>query len=257
MIKFFRKIRYNLMETGKTSKYLKYAIGEIVLVVIGILIALSINNWNQNRMNNIEERDYYCKFLDDVRQDHEMLNDQKEIAKLRLHHSNKLLQNLQKDNVDLADLVNDMKLSVQSINANLEPTKTAFEDLKSSGSLKIIKDDAIKNKLSNYYSNSQGIMNVINDNYAAVGERFKSNNDRLNTGWVYLIQDQNGFDTTLVDVAKLKALSKFDETIKTSMINDALAYLGTNSRNLYHYNTLETEITNMESALIIKCKSND
>lgn len=47
MIKFFRKIRYNLMETGKTSKYLKYAIGEIILVVIGILIALQINNWNE------------------------------------------------------------------------------------------------------------------------------------------------------------------------------------------------------------------
>jgi len=49
MIKFFRHIRHNLMETGKTSKYLKYAIGEIVLVVIGILIALSINNWNESR----------------------------------------------------------------------------------------------------------------------------------------------------------------------------------------------------------------
>jgi hypothetical protein len=56
MIKFFRKIRYNLMETGKTGKpafaagrYLKYAIGEIILVVIGILIALSINNWNEER----------------------------------------------------------------------------------------------------------------------------------------------------------------------------------------------------------------
>ena len=47
MIKFFRKIRYNLLETGKTSKYLKYAIGEIILVVIGILIALQINNWNE------------------------------------------------------------------------------------------------------------------------------------------------------------------------------------------------------------------
>jgi len=245
------------MEKGKTGKYLKYAIGEIVLVVIGILIALSINNWNQNRTNNIEEHNYYCKFLDDVRQDREMLNEQREIAKLRLHHSNRLLQNLQSENVNLADLANDMKLSVQSINANLEPTKIAFEDLKSSGSLKIIRDDAIKNKLSNYYSSAQGIMNVINDNYAAIGERFKSNNDRLNTGWVYLVEDQNGFDTTLVDVAKLKALSKFNETVKISMINNSLAYLGTNSRNLYHYNTLETEITKMEAALIKKCNTND
>tara|TARA_R110002051_G_scaffold313163_1_gene388974 strand:- start:6431 stop:6565 length:135 start_codon:yes stop_codon:yes gene_type:complete len=44
MIKFFRKIRYDLMGKNKTGKYFKYAIGEIVLVVIGILIALSINN---------------------------------------------------------------------------------------------------------------------------------------------------------------------------------------------------------------------
>jgi len=55
MIKFFRKIRYNLMEQNKNGKYLKYAIGEIVLVVIGILIALSINNWNEERKDRIEE----------------------------------------------------------------------------------------------------------------------------------------------------------------------------------------------------------
>ena len=55
MIKFFRKIRYDLMEKNKTGKYLKYAIGEIVLVVIGILIALQINNWNENRINKKKE----------------------------------------------------------------------------------------------------------------------------------------------------------------------------------------------------------
>ena len=55
MIKFFRKIRYDLMEKNKTGKYFKYAIGEIVLVVIGILIALSINNWNEARKNKQTE----------------------------------------------------------------------------------------------------------------------------------------------------------------------------------------------------------
>ena len=53
MIKFFRKIRQNLLMENKTGKYFKYAIGEIALVVIGILIALSINNWNENKKNNI------------------------------------------------------------------------------------------------------------------------------------------------------------------------------------------------------------
>ena len=49
MIKFFRNIRQTLIMENKTSKYLKYAIGEIVLVVVGILIALQINNWNEQR----------------------------------------------------------------------------------------------------------------------------------------------------------------------------------------------------------------
>ena len=58
MIKFFRQIRFKLMETGKTSRYFKYAIGEIILVVIGILIALQINNWNENRKEQAKERTY-------------------------------------------------------------------------------------------------------------------------------------------------------------------------------------------------------
>ena len=51
MIKLFRKIRYELLESNKIGKYLKYAFGEIILVVIGILIAIQINNSNQKRLN--------------------------------------------------------------------------------------------------------------------------------------------------------------------------------------------------------------
>ncbi len=53
MIKFFRKIRQRLLTENKFSKYLIYAIGEIILVVIGILIALQINNWNE--LNKIKK----------------------------------------------------------------------------------------------------------------------------------------------------------------------------------------------------------
>jgi len=56
MIKFFRKIRQKLLSENNFSKYLIYAIGEIVLVVIGILIALSLNNWNDSKKKKIEER---------------------------------------------------------------------------------------------------------------------------------------------------------------------------------------------------------
>ena len=60
MIKFFRKIRYQLLGEGKTGKYLKYAIGEIVLVVIGVLIALSINNWNEHKKFNSNVGLFLC-----------------------------------------------------------------------------------------------------------------------------------------------------------------------------------------------------
>lgn len=59
MIKFFQKIRQDLLNKGETGKYLKYAIGEIVLVVIGILIALSINNWNDGQSKRNAELNFY------------------------------------------------------------------------------------------------------------------------------------------------------------------------------------------------------
>ncbi|MAU15802.1 MAG: hypothetical protein CMH46_09715 [Muricauda sp.] len=56
MIKFFRRIRKKLLSENKFSKYLIYAIGEIILVVIGILIALSINNWNEKQKDLAQEQ---------------------------------------------------------------------------------------------------------------------------------------------------------------------------------------------------------
>jgi len=69
MIKFFRKIRQNLLLEGKTGKYLKYAIGEIILVVIGILIALQINNWNENRKIDQKRKNYYNQLIVDLNND--------------------------------------------------------------------------------------------------------------------------------------------------------------------------------------------
>lgn len=57
MIKFFRKIRQKLLAENNFSKYLMYAVGEIILVVIGILIALQINTWNEYKKDRVEEKD--------------------------------------------------------------------------------------------------------------------------------------------------------------------------------------------------------
>lgn len=74
MIKFFRHIRQNLIMENKTSKYFKYAIGEIILVVIGILIALQINNWNENRLQNQTLENIYSIIAEDLKNDIEDTN---------------------------------------------------------------------------------------------------------------------------------------------------------------------------------------
>lgn len=61
MLKFFRKIRHRLLSENKYSKYFKYAIGEIILVVIGILIALQINNWNETKQKENKLQSIYLE----------------------------------------------------------------------------------------------------------------------------------------------------------------------------------------------------
>lgn len=85
MIKFFRKIRQNLLSEGKTGKYLKYAIGEIVLVVIGILIALQINNWNEQRAINRNINQYLGAIIQDMKLDIGSLEASRQYHVFRVH----------------------------------------------------------------------------------------------------------------------------------------------------------------------------
>ena len=75
MIKFFRNIRKKLLAEGETGNYIKYAIGEIVLVMIGILLALQVNSWNQSRLERIDEKNILAKLHD------EFLDNKNEVKK--------------------------------------------------------------------------------------------------------------------------------------------------------------------------------
>ena len=74
MIKFFRKIRQKQLSENKFSKYLIYAIGEIILVVIGILIALQINNWNESRKNKAFVSSYKKSLIENLKMDSLSIN---------------------------------------------------------------------------------------------------------------------------------------------------------------------------------------
>jgi len=96
MIKFFRKIRQRLLTENKFSKYLIYAIGEILLVVIGILIALQINNWNEGNKERIKEREILVDLVENLEINIKTLESDIEQLKLFDKSSEIVLANLYK-----------------------------------------------------------------------------------------------------------------------------------------------------------------
>lgn len=94
MINFFRKIRKELAAENDTKKYLRYAIGEILLVVIGILIALQINDWNDVRKAKIVEKELLQQFISDLQGDLKNLDELILINKLTVESCDILVNHL-------------------------------------------------------------------------------------------------------------------------------------------------------------------
>ena len=105
MIRFFRKIRFKLMSENKTGKYFKYAIGEIILVMVGILLALQVNNWNENRKKRLEEITILENIKQDLTLDEADINYNMDNHFLFLKEEKKLLAYLQNDSI-LLDKIN-------------------------------------------------------------------------------------------------------------------------------------------------------
>jgi len=98
MIKFFRKIRQRLLTENKFSKYIIYAFGEIILVVIGILIALGINNWNENRKLRSQEITYLKNLKNDLRTQIEMLDVYIDYETIIIDQSNDIIEHYNRNN---------------------------------------------------------------------------------------------------------------------------------------------------------------
>jgi len=92
MIRFLRHFRQNLLPGNRFSQYLLYAIGEIVLVVIGILIALQVDNWNSERLDEIKSRKYLEKLHGEIQSMISVYNNQKVFAQTGYEEALKALK---------------------------------------------------------------------------------------------------------------------------------------------------------------------
>ena len=108
MIKFFSKIRKNLIKEDKTTEYFKYAIGEIVLVVIGILIALQINNWNANRLVENNITNYYERIIVELDGETKKAEYQKLYLDSLIYKSKRALRIIDSKNTDSIPLLKNL-----------------------------------------------------------------------------------------------------------------------------------------------------
>ncbi|NVN18284.1 hypothetical protein GUA46_08020 [Muricauda sp. HICW] len=159
MIKFFRRIRQRLLSENKFSQYLLYAIGEIILVVIGILIALQFNNWNENQKNNTIRRSYSLSLISDLQKDNIALNS--------------LISQLQTDSLNFVDIENKIKASNSNLDTIAEVFRYQFPAF--------IRSD--------YSFNNTTLINLIGDNTVSYPPEIRQS-------MAEVIKYQNDFDKT-------------------------------------------------------------
>lgn len=152
MIKFFNKIRKQLLTENKTGRYLKYAFGEIILVMIGILLALQVNNWNNNRQLQKEEikvlKSLHLEFKDNLTNFDVAYN----------FHLNrkKAIETMMASNPRELSL-DSLKSLNRSINNNLtfDPFQGIYNSVINSGKIELVSNDSLKIKIARF----QDLMN--------------------------------------------------------------------------------------------------
>jgi len=151
MITLFRRIRAKLIDSGSGTKYLLYAVGEILLVVIGILIALQVNNWNTNRLDHIEETALLMQLKTEFLSNKTQLEEK--IA-LREQGVNSILHVLQMIDDEISYATGSSELDSLLAAAlpvyTFDPQYGVMNQLLQAGKLSLVQSDSLRELLANW-----------------------------------------------------------------------------------------------------------
>jgi len=147
MLHFFRKIRHDLIANSKFYKYFKYAIGEIILVVIGILIALQINNWNERRKLQEESRQIANNLNSEFMNNRIVLRERIDRLENANEYIRTVLSYITKGEKELGQSNMDSLISKSRSYGNYNPSNSTIQELISSGKLDLVGDYELKNNL--------------------------------------------------------------------------------------------------------------
>ncbi len=148
MIQFFRKIRQNMINENSVSKYMLYALGEILLVVIGILIALQINNWNENKKNKVQTQLYLEALNFEIQSNITYIKNSIDISDNITGRTHIYLEKLNSQNArELHDSIINLLPKIVYLSTPGYLPQSAFDDFINSGSIKNIADIELKNSI--------------------------------------------------------------------------------------------------------------
>lgn len=164
MIKFFRKIRQQLLSKNQVSKYLVYAFGEIILVVIGILIALGINNLNQERINKNTEQIYLHGLEEEFKTSKLKLEELIQVNQGNIDGAKSILKYIADPNNSPAEK-EFSQLLYQSFSSDIafNPNNSLLNEMINSGNLKILSNSDLRRLLTNWISTLEDIKRQENE----------------------------------------------------------------------------------------------
>ena len=223
MINFFRKIRKKLADNNQFLKYSRYAIGEIALVMIGILLALQVNNWNTNRINSNKEIIFLNRLKNDVSEQIEVLELQVKICDMFSVHSDSILVDYKalKDFTKIDNI--DKRLSHLMKTTGFRNVNTTFKELNSTGQLSLIKNSEITTKIIEFYKNIDGVELSILSNKELVyyPHAFPIFLEAINLNAENFVGSKKGFTSNFQseDTDKLIATNLEDPDFKRKLLN--------------------------------------
>lgn len=195
MLKFLRKIRHEMIKENRVSKYMLYAVGEIVLVVIGILIALSINNWNSERINRKQEKEYLSRLVVDLEKDLDNLQRTFTGYQQKLIVGKIVVDQLGENNSEFFLTTDAYRDALKRFNGKDEwtppekfgpklvqilkiylftQTRVTFDEMISTGKIEIIQDQNLRTLIQEYYPQAVDFQNFQDVIVMTVQQNFRT-----------------------------------------------------------------------------------
>jgi len=228
MIKFFRKIRRQLLSENRLTRYIIYAFGEIFLVVVGILIALQVNNWNENRKLQDLKKSYKIALIEDLKKDTTVLNEAIQKTEIGLRRLTEISEKISTQAINLDSIINIYRFEYSPLfDASRDYNRNTMEGLLSTGHINLF-DKAIYNSLMNLNSSQNKTIEIIGINLGF----YMNISTRANLPFVDELNEFSGFalENVWANLNKDEFLFNFNQVLTSKML--AYKMILSNRKNL-------------------------